>query len=248
MDSPMVEEYDVGKTGQPVIVMFRNGLPVIYDGPANAYTMVDTLIRYKEPGVKELTDSDFEHLTQAASGATTGDWLVMFFTPSCQLCHRLTAALETVACKHRGRTNVARVNKETSGEKTGRRFELGLEDKPDIILFRHGRMYRYQVDKYDTESLSSFITGFYKNYPAQSIPLPKSPFDELVQLCVDYLKGNKEIKVGELKNYLEDYPLLMGSLLCVPVLLVVALLLFLRSEEEPKHREEEEEEESKKED
>ena len=32
MDSPLVEEYAVGKTDQPVIVMFRNGLPVIYDG------------------------------------------------------------------------------------------------------------------------------------------------------------------------------------------------------------------------
>ena len=32
MDSPLVEEYAVGKTEQPVIVMFRNGLPVIYDG------------------------------------------------------------------------------------------------------------------------------------------------------------------------------------------------------------------------
>ena len=32
MDSPFVEEYAVGKTNQPVIVMFRNGLPVIYDG------------------------------------------------------------------------------------------------------------------------------------------------------------------------------------------------------------------------
>ena len=32
MDSPFVEMYAVGKTEQPVIVMFRNGLPVIYDG------------------------------------------------------------------------------------------------------------------------------------------------------------------------------------------------------------------------
>ena len=45
-------------------------------GPANEEVLLDTLIRMKEPGVKELTDSTFEHLTQAASGATTGDWLV----------------------------------------------------------------------------------------------------------------------------------------------------------------------------
>jgi len=134
VDSPMVEEYAVGRTEQPVIVMFRNGLPVIYDGPANEEVMLDTLVRYKEPGVQELTDNTFEHLTQAATGATTGDWLVMFYTSSCTLCSRLTATMETLACKHRGRMNVARINKETYGEKTGRRFELGLEDKPDIIF------------------------------------------------------------------------------------------------------------------
>ena len=105
-----------------------------FAGPANEEIMLDTLVRYKEPGVKELTDSTFEHQTQAATGETTGDWLVIFFTPTCHLCHRLTASLETVACKHRGRMNVARVNKETYGEKTGRRFELGLEDKPDLFL------------------------------------------------------------------------------------------------------------------
>ena len=34
--------------------------------------MLETLVRMKEPGTKELTDSTFEHLTQAATGATTG--------------------------------------------------------------------------------------------------------------------------------------------------------------------------------
>ena len=32
MDSPILEEYTVEKTDQPVIIMFRNSLPVIYDG------------------------------------------------------------------------------------------------------------------------------------------------------------------------------------------------------------------------
>jgi len=222
MDSPFVQEYAVGKTDQPVIVMFRNGLPVIYDGPANEEIMLDTLVRYKEPGVKELTDSTFEHQTQAATGATTGDWLVMFFTPTCHLCHRLTASLETVACKHRGRMNVARVNKETYGEKTGRRFELGLEDKPDLIFFRLGKMYRYREAAYDPESLSSFITSQYGDLEPDEIPLPKSPMSDLLQLCLDYMAA---------------YPLLVGPCLCIPVLLLVAFLLIMRSEDaEPKPR------------
>jgi len=112
---------------------------------------------------------------------------------------------------------VATVNKETYGEKTGRRFELGLGDQPDIILFRLGRMYRYNLDKYDPESLLSFMNGFYKNLPAESIPLPKSPFDDLVQLCVDYLK---------------EYPVLVGGCVSMPILLCLAFFFLMRSEEQ----------------
>ena len=36
-------------------------------------------------------------------------------------------------------------------------------------------MYRYTLEKYDAESLMSFMNGFYKNLPAEKIPLPKSP-------------------------------------------------------------------------
>ena len=41
--------------------------------------------------------------------------------------------------------------------------------------FRSGKMYRYTLDKFDPESMFNFVNGFYKNYPAESIPLPKSP-------------------------------------------------------------------------
>jgi len=220
VDSPVIERFYVGKTEQPLVIMFRNNLPVIYNGPANEEVMLETLVRMKEPGTKELTDSTFEHLTQAATGATTGDWFVMFFTSTCELCARLTAALETAGCQLRGKANVATVNKETYGEKTGRRFELGLGDKPDIILFRLGKMYRYTIDKYDPESLLAFVNGFYKNYPAESIPLPKSPFDDLVQLCVDYIK---------------EYPLIVGACGVVFLLLCLGFFFLLRSEE-PKPR------------
>merc|ERR1712083_734153 len=105
----------------------------------------------------------------------------------------------------KGRANVARVNKETYGEKTGRRFGLGLDANPAIIYFRLGKMYRYTLEKFDPESMANFVEGFYKNLPAENIPPPKSPFDDLVQLCVDYLK---------------EYPLLVGSGLACPVLLL----------------------------
>ncbi len=44
-----------------------------------------------------------------------------------------------------------------------------------LCSFRLGKMYRYSVEKYDLASMSSFITGWYKNVQAESIPLPKTP-------------------------------------------------------------------------
>jgi len=48
-----------------------------FTGPANEEEMLDVFQRCKDPSVKALNDETFEHLTQAASGATTGDWLVL---------------------------------------------------------------------------------------------------------------------------------------------------------------------------
>ena len=39
--------------------------------------LLETLTQSQEVAVHNLNDETFEHLTQAASGATTGDWFVM---------------------------------------------------------------------------------------------------------------------------------------------------------------------------
>eukprot|EP00088_Acartia_fossae_P048563 TRINITY_DN5300_c0_g1_i13.p1 TRINITY_DN5300_c0_g1~~TRINITY_DN5300_c0_g1_i13.p1 ORF type:complete len:312 (-),score=70.77 TRINITY_DN5300_c0_g1_i13:189-1124(-) len=216
VNSNLVSQYSP-KSDVPVTVMFRRELPVLYDGPANGDVMLETFMRYKEPGVKELTDSTFEHLTQAASGATTGDWLVLFYSDDCEQCARMTAVLETVACKHRGRSNVAKVNKQTHGEKTGRRFELGIDNKPQLIFFRLQKMYTFTLDQYDVATLDSFVSGFYKNMPSKPVPVPKTPFDDLVQMCVDYMK---------------EYPVLVGCGVAVPVILILLFIWLVRGEGE----------------
>ena len=47
------------------------GLILMFTGPANGEVMVETLVQYKEHGVKELTDSTFEHLTQVNGDPVT---------------------------------------------------------------------------------------------------------------------------------------------------------------------------------
>eukprot|EP00961_Rhodomonas_salina_P134863 1814097-Rhodomonas_salina.1 len=51
----------------------------------------------KPETVKVLTNENFEHLTQASTGATTGDWFVKFYAPWCGHCKRLVQPWEELA-------------------------------------------------------------------------------------------------------------------------------------------------------
>lgn len=204
----------------PSVVFFRKRKPVVYDGPADEESIHETFMQWREPCQQDLTDTNFEHLTQASSGATTGDWLVHFFRDDCDDCHKLDARLETVACKHKGRINVARMNKGSTGAVTGRR--MGVTNLPSLVFFRLGRLYRYEVEKYDIDSISSFITGWYKNVQGESIPLPKTPFDDVVQMCVDYMR---------------EYPLLVVLMIGIPIFLLLSFIYLMRPEtEEPRKK------------
>ncbi|XP_045473580.1 uncharacterized protein LOC123679998 [Harmonia axyridis] len=172
---------------EPILVFFRHGIPLLYYGSPNEEEILHTFTYNKEPISKELTDETFEHLTQAATGATTGDWFVMFYTSDCIDCQRLQAIWEAVGAKVKeSRVNIARVNRATTGAATARRFNI--YDVPTFILFRRGNMYRYRFQKYDFDSLALFAKDSFRNMKAEKIPLPKTPFDDLVALIAVYMK------------------------------------------------------------
>lgn len=64
-------------TKEPALVFFRNGTPLLYEGAINEDAIYQRFDDNRSPVVKELSDANFEHLTQAATGSTTGDWFVM---------------------------------------------------------------------------------------------------------------------------------------------------------------------------
>lgn len=64
-------------TKEPAIVFFRHGVPLLYDGPIDGDAIYRKFEENKTPVIKELSDENFEHLTQASTGATTGDWFVL---------------------------------------------------------------------------------------------------------------------------------------------------------------------------
>lgn len=61
----------------PVSFRIPNTFFFVNSGPLNDEVILETFVQNQEPAVNNLNDDSFEHLTQAASGATTGDWFVM---------------------------------------------------------------------------------------------------------------------------------------------------------------------------
>ncbi|XP_058467389.1 thioredoxin domain-containing protein [Malaya genurostris] len=173
-------------TKEPAIVFFRHGVPLLYDGPANEDSLIGKLVQNKDPNVKELSDENFEHLTQASSGATTGDWFIMFYTSNCVDCQRLTAVWEAVAADLKTRMNVALIEKDGKGSATAERF--GVKVVPSFIFLRQGKFYRYEIGKYDIKSFVKFAQDWYKNTTPENVPIPTSPFDALIGEIVQYLK------------------------------------------------------------
>ncbi|XP_012268949.1 uncharacterized protein LOC105693526 [Athalia rosae] len=197
LNSQMVRLYSPNK--EPALIFFRQGIPLLYDGLAkfDDEKLLQTFTDNKEPVVKELTDDTFEHLTQASSGATTGDWLIMFYSTDCVDCQRMGALWEAVGAELKQKMNVARVNKQTTGASTGRRFNVF--DVPSFILFRQGKMYRYQIPKYDVKSFVSFAKDWWKNAHGEKVPVPQSPFDDFTLLIANFLRENPWVmKLGSI--------------------------------------------------
>ncbi|KAK6644366.1 hypothetical protein RUM43_000633 [Polyplax serrata] len=187
-NSNLVQIYSPSK--EPALVFMRHGVPLLYHGEVNDDLILHTFRENKEPVVRELDDTNFEHLTQASTGATTGDWFVLFKT--CVTSHRLTARWEAVGAALKTRMNVARVNRLEGGTVTARRF--GVYTTPTFIFFRQGKMYRYTLTSHDVNALVHFATdGYRKIAKSEPVPVPKSPFDDLTQMIADYIAENNWI-------------------------------------------------------
>lgn len=119
---------------EPAVVFFRHGIGMLLDvdSSTDQAGVYHKIVENVEPAVKELTDVTFEHLTQASTGATTGDWLIHFYNQQCVDCQRLNALWEGVAAELKHRMNVARINIELGGTETGKRFNV--QKVPEFIL------------------------------------------------------------------------------------------------------------------
>ena len=96
----------------------------------------------------ELDEQNFEHLTQAATGATSGDWLVLFCKPSVARCSKVSDNWQRVAttlaatreAKGLQRINVAAVD---TSNAPWLRKRFGIQSVPVVYFFKGGVMYSF---------------------------------------------------------------------------------------------------------
>lgn len=202
--------YDIQKR-DAALVFIRKGVGLLYpsDGLDTPDEIFDFFNDNREPIVKELDDTSFEHLTQASSGSTTGDWLIQFYDNQCVDCNRLTATWETVGAKLKSRMNVARVNRGAKGVLTAKRFKV--EQAPEFILLRPGKYYRFNLKQYDVETFVSFATTWYNKLTAEKVATPSTPFEDVVDFIVQRLKDLPNLRIISM-NFINDnsFPVLVA--------------------------------------
>lgn len=186
--------------------------------------LVATTVLIKgESDVVVLDSSNFEHLTQASTGMTTGDWMVEFYAPWCGHCKTLAPTFEEVATALKGEVNVAKVDA-AKERAIGSRFEI--RGFPTILFLSHGNVYKYK-GKRTKDALIEFAKGGYKLKvdDAEPIPAPKSAIQEFTSVFTKAWDGAmKDIQRGKFftPNVLtvimpSFFMVIMAIIVCIPV-------------------------------
>lgn len=178
----------------PTILFIREGSPLLYNGPVEFDPILEWVEQNRNPLTKLLNDESFEHLTQATTGATTGDWLVLFYSDKCKVGKEVfQVQMETVAVNLQNKINIAFVDTRESPELTER---FKITSCPTILYFRHSKMYAYNFPEVTVQYLEKFLKGWFKNSKMESVPLPKTPFDKLTDYATEFVhKHSWQIKM-----------------------------------------------------
>mmetsp|Transcript_12939 Transcript_12939/g.16046 ORF Transcript_12939/g.16046 Transcript_12939/m.16046 type:complete len:207 (-) Transcript_12939:185-805(-) len=133
-----------------------------------------------------LDDSNFEKLTQASTGHTTGDWFIKFYAPWCGHCKRLAPTWDKIATELKGQINIAKVDC-TQNRGVSRRF--GIRGFPTLILLRGGKMVKYEGPR-SPEALTEWVISAEAN---EDIPGPPSAMDTVLNNVLGTIENTIEI-------------------------------------------------------
>jgi thiol-disulfide isomerase/thioredoxin len=127
--------------------------------------------------VRDLHVSDFEMDTQASTGATTGDWFVMFYG-NCPHCKAMAPVWTRLATTLKGERIVARVDCSAEHSLCAR---FNVTSIPTMVMFRHGNMYAYpSVAERSHDALEAFAVGGFSSVSALQVPKERGALELLV--------------------------------------------------------------------
>jgi len=172
--------------------------------------------------VRVLRDVDFESITQATTGGTTGDWLILFYADWCQHCQHLQPIWLEVAKSLTGQINVAKIDSMAELELSQR---FGISSFPSIIYVSSGSYFLYPSQKERTaDSLVSWSLlmrnrDLSNREENQEVPVPiKIPRQRT-------LSDRFHSWAVSLNQLLIDSPLVAVSLLLLGALIGVAFTI-----------------------
>lgn len=129
----------------------------------------------------DLTDDNFEDLTQAATGATTGDWFVYFYQPTSQKCSDFTPVWRMVAKEAKEEqlgVNIAKIDGSKNPETIAR---FRINSFPSLLYFNKGKYYNYTGSKDELEILKTIKEGSYTQYNKKRVPGPRTFFTDAMK-------------------------------------------------------------------
>ncbi|RTG85968.1 uncharacterized protein DC041_0009619 [Schistosoma bovis] len=191
----------------PAILFLNNERKIPYLGPLHRTHLINAMHQFTT-GVQSarLDDANFEHDTQASTGSTTGNWLVIF-----------------LRAKH---VNIGVLDPKQS-TRTAKRFNISVpsdsaQNNPLIsaILLKQSTMYQYSknLHRMDYEQVTQFALTGYPNHIKGSIPRPRMMFDEMVDALVGF--------TVDLQNeFGKPLVILLGVIALFTVMIFVGLIL-----------------------
>nr|XP_039252646.1 thioredoxin domain-containing protein-like [Styela clava] len=189
---------EYGVNTLPQMMLFLKDTPFLYDGRDDesvweADDILDWVEEAKQTPLQELTDETFEHLTQSSTGATTGDWIILFADRSRPECLKpYLPTISNIGLKLRRRKNAAFIDI-NSNPVTYSRFNTVLQTNCAAVLFFHRtELYKIPMNNFSTNSILKFVLEDYTY--TEHVEVPKehheahSQIDEAVKLLRSMLE------------------------------------------------------------
>jgi len=115
-------------------------------------------------GAVVLDDATFETVTQSVTGSTTGDWFILFYSPTCPHCVNMLDTWDYLADQitesHAG-VSVAKLNVEANKKDVLTRWRHAgtpINALPTMYYISEGKMTKYEGAR-DIESLAAFAAA-----------------------------------------------------------------------------------------